>query len=762
MKITEMVGKNMLTKFRSLLLGLLLVGTFGSSFGQIKLVIGDLTVDPADVSSGACIQVPIMINDPDINGRLLKDITFTVEISGDTGVINGLISDSFLVANAFGAGATFTGIRNPGVDLTNVNAEPTPSCSLIFNQATQGSGPTIDFEAGNANATWFINNNGGGVGRKSGFVINFGGQTIGTTVMNSNQLVGILEIPINAAPPPSQLVVTATPNAMVTDANIYTYDDGTRVDGNGDRVNITEDFDLSMAVGTINIVAPINCAPGDVTITDNYGGTPGALNWRDVVADVDNNGGDITLTIDHSANVEEIRIATAGGDIIVPATGTQTVVNLNTEDDAFPSAAVTTNNFQVFFRFDFMGMTVESDTPCSESVTWAAAAADLTGPVPQIIGNSFTFDITLTNARSAAGVFGTLTPPSGPAINLTSPTNINAETNVLTFQHTIPMLANSDAGTWTLNTAGPGVGNTASDTFIISFNCPTGTTASAANPVTIGGSVLVTFSSTDQLGWRVEYPIGNVVFTTNDPMVTSFNVTNITAANNMVRVCATGFGGSPPGACEDCVDVTLVYANPTCMASQSPDSTVTPVDVGTVITLTLTTTGADSATLEGVPMTPVSGTPGTTDMVVWEATHVAVTDTTLQATATNPDGVETTCDFVIDINCIDPEIVSVARVGQIGITISGTPDCDYTVRIINHNTGSSNDYTVTVGANGLGSLEVVVPPDAWIEVGQLGIPVVTDSVMTVPILGNWGFAAFVLLLVGIGVFFIRKRRLAAS
>jgi len=159
-------------------------------------------------------------------------------------------------------------------------------------------------------------------------------------------------------------------------------------------------------------------------------------------------------------------------------------------------------------------------------------------------------------------------------------------------------------------------------------------------------------------------------------------------------------------------------------------------------------------------MTPVSGTPGVTDMVVWEATHVAVTDTVLVATATNPDGVETTCDFVIDINCIDPLIVAVARVGEIGITISGTPDCDYTVRITNHNTGSSTDYTVTVGANGLGTLDVVIPPDAWIEVGQLGIPVVTDSIMTVPILGNWGFVIFIMLLIGVGVFFIRKRRLA--
>ena len=760
MKITEMVGKNMLTKFRSFLLGLLLVVTFGPSFGQIELVIGDLTVDPADITAGACIQVPIMINDPDLNARMLKDITFTVEITGDTGVINGLISDSFLVANAFGAGATFTGITSPGTDLSNVNGEPTPSCSSIFNQATLGSGPAIDFEAGSANATWFINNNGGGVGRKSGFVINFGGQVIGTTTLGANQLIGVLEIPIVGSPPPSQLVVTATPNGVVADANIYTWDDGTRIDENGDRVDTTDDFDLTNAVGTINLVAPINCDPGDVVITDNYGGSAGALNWRDVAADPDNNGGDITLTIDHSANVEEIRIATAGGDIIVPAVGTQTIVNLNTEDDGFPNGAVTTNTFDVFFRFDFMGMTVESDTPCNESVTWAAAVADLTGPVPQIIGNPFTFDITLTNARSAGGVYGTLTPPTDPVINLTAPTNVNAETNVLTFQHVIASLDNDDAGTWTLNTSGPGTGNTASDTFIISFNCPTGTTASVANPVTIGGTAMMTFSATDQLGWRVEYPIGNTVFTTNDPGVTNFDVPGVTGNDDMVRVCATGFGGNPPGACEECVDVTLIYANPTCMTAQSPDSTVTPVDVGTVITLSLTTTGAVEAELEGIPMTAVVGTPGITDAVVWEASHTAVADTVLQATATNPDGVEVTCDFVIDINCIDPMIVSVAPVGQVGITISGTPDCEYTVRVTNHNTGSSPEYTVLVGPGGTGTLDIVIPPDAWIEVGQLGIPVVTDSVMTVPILGNLGFIVFVMLLIGAAVYFMRKRRLA--
>lgn len=205
--------------------------------------------------------------------------------------------------------------------------------------------------------------------------------------------------------------------------------------------------------------------------------------------------------------------------------------------------------------------------------------------------------------------------------------------------------------------------------------------------------------------------------------------------------------------------IGLFGQGPTCdMATQNPDSAVTPVDVGTVITLTLVTTNAVSATIDGVPMTAVIGTPGVDPVITWEATHVAVADVTLTAVVTDGGGAMTSagCAWFIDISCDDPVIVSVAPVGGVGIVIGGTPDCTYTVRVTTHASGSVVEYDVTVGPNGLGTLNIVVPADVWIEVGQQGFPQPTDSARTVPTLSQWGLMAFCLLLLGLGVYYKRR------
>lgn len=217
------------------------------------------------------------------------------------------------------------------------------------------------------------------------------------------------------------------------------------------------------------------------------------------------------------------------------------------------------------------------------------------------------------------------------------------------------------------------------------------------------------------------------------------------------------------------VGACLAFAQaPQCVStSQDPDSSVTPVDIGTVITLTLESNFAVSATINGVSMTAVSGTPGVDDAITWDATHVAVADTTLQATITNGIGETAVCSWVIDVNCEDPSIVSVAPIGSSGIVIGGTLDCTYTVRITHLPTGTVDDYDVTIsnltnpGANlGTGSLGVVVEPDVLIEVGQVSFNTGTDSVRTVPTLGVLGLAVFSFLLISVGIVVARKNKTA--
>jgi hypothetical protein len=277
----------------------------------------------------------------------------------------------------------------------------------------------------------------------------------------------------------------------------------------------------------------------------------------------------------------------------------------------------------------------------------------------------------------------------------------------------------------------------------------------------IGGMVTIPLSGTNVVDWDITY---NGVTTNIPGASTMFTVTPLVGTATNVTITANGFGpGGTP--CDAPVNCTIDFATPTCdSTTQNPDSTLTPVDVGTVITLTLVTTGAVSATINAVPMTPTIGTPGTSPTVTWEATHVAVADTTITAVITNPNGETVNCTWTIDINCEVPQIVFIAPFGQQGITISGTPGCTYTVSV-SQNGVLIDDFDILVGANGQGSDPTfVVPADVCIAVGQLGQIIVSPGcdggIRTVPTMGEWALIAFAFLLMAAGVYTIRRRRFA--
>lgn len=208
---------------------------------NIQLKVGSVGVATHQLGQKSCIQIPIFINDS-LAPRTIRDLTITLEITGDTAIIDGSITQGMIVANGF-ANVAATAITNPATDLADAGGATTPTSTLIFNSATQEA-DTHSFELGNMNGSWTLNNNLGGVGRKQGFVFNAGGASLGAS-SSTDQLVMVLEIPLVADPGPAVLDITAVSNATVTDGNSYTLSSGGL---------LQENFDLTFGMGSVVIL----------------------------------------------------------------------------------------------------------------------------------------------------------------------------------------------------------------------------------------------------------------------------------------------------------------------------------------------------------------------------------------------------------------------------------------------------------------------------------------------------------------------------
>ncbi len=764
----------MLNKSRALLTGLAVIGLTAAlviagvakvrhqskGASAIDLKIGSVTVAPSSLSSGGCIQVPIMINDPDTNNRDLRDITFTLEIQDPSNVISGGISTNMVVANGFaptGAGTGTTGITNPGTNLANSNGTSTPNCSVAFNQATEGQGPAINFAANiNTFANWSINNNQGGVGRKQGFLIDsVGNGSVGAIPQNTDTLIAILEIPIISSPGQAQITITAVPVGTVAGGNTYTYDNGLR-DEQGNRVQVVEDFNLPASASTVNIFDPVDCAGASTTPTNPTWADPqdGGI------------GGALSFNFPGTALADQVHLTSSDGlDVTIPSAGATTTYAIDTQNDGSPTEGADrtyTATYQV--EFPPASGTFVDGTPCVINPTWANASAAMAWDPQPVFAQATTLDITLTNA-----VYGGVTKRGGPRYaNLTGPNGVNVDltvptsgggTNVLVFADALSIgsVSNVHVGTYTVTGFGPD-GQAFSQSIVLTLEPPDNETVCAnITAANIEGSVTIPLAGNDG---TVDFTVIYDGTTYDDLPEGNFVLNNIVGDVTSVTIRANGFDAMGNATFDEIV-CDINYNLPTCVSSQDPKGTV---DVGTVIDLFLDTTNAVAATINGVPMTP-DVDPDDNFNVQWSAQHTAIADTTVTAVVTNADGETTTCTWTIDINCIDPTIVSVAPVGQSGITIYGTFGCTYTVRITQHHTGETHDYDVEITNltnpplnEGTGTLNVVVPSDAWIEVGQDGFPTATDMIPTVPTLGEYGLMAFVLLLMGAGMVVIRKRQ----
>ena len=83
--------------------------------------------------------------------------------------------------------------------------------------------------------------------------------------------------------------------------------------------------------------------------------------------------------------------------------------------------------------------------------------------------------------------------------------------------------------------------------------------------------------------------------------------------------------------------------------TQSPDTTLTPVNIGTVVTLSVDTIDAVRAEIDGVPLTPTLD-PNTNSANSWTATTTVIVDRTIDVVVYSAgDTSSATCSWTIDI-----------------------------------------------------------------------------------------------------------------
>ena len=702
----------------------------------IRLIVGEVTVSPGDLVSGGCIQVPVFIHDPDVS-RNLKSLTFSLEFSGDLGIIDGGTATDMLVVNGFTMDTT--GIEDPGVDLNG----STPACSIIFNQATEDGVPAA-FVSGDEGVSWATDADlGTGLNRKQAVADN-GGLAFGATAQGEELLIAVLEIPILPIAAPTRFTIAAIPDGTLASGNAYT-----------DGDDAAELLDLTDATANVSIFDRIDCTTA--VVQDDLSGETGTSIGMDYVdASFGGAGGSLTFTFTHPVEVNRIRIdgsdgstRTLSGAEMANVDATTTTVSINTVGDGTPATDLASVAYAAVYEVEFPAASGEyvAGLPCMLAATWNPASCTASWINNGVAGPASVLTVNLTNVYAtpvgATSLFASVSVPEG-ATGLAGPIEIVASSSpvavsggTLTFEAVNQSVADENwAGLYAvsglLNPAGvAGSGCSAA----IGFLCPSDVDQTmATSPVVLGESVVVFLRASHQLEWEIEY---NADATTLGGDIEAYAVGPLVGHADSVTVRATGVGsdGLP---CADEVTLPLTFRAPVCTdVSQSPDTVSSPVEAGTPVELTLTTTGAVDALIDGVGMTAASGTPGASNEITWTAMHTAAVSTEITAEVVNPQGVVAVCTWSIEVLCDNPTILDVAGVGGFGILISGTPGCTYTVRITVPEVpgktagGAVTEIDILVGPDGTGfddSFEIV--EGAIIEVGQQGMAASTDRFIT--------------------------------
>lgn len=757
---------------RTVVAGVLLA-TIGavSSFAQtVTFRAEELVVSPSVVTTTKCVQVGLYMTYEGPASSDWSQVTSTLDYTAPAGFLAG---DPIINISKF-ANPGAAAITNPGTVLTNGKGVAT-SCAVgdIINGATLG-GSAVNFHNGSGTSltSELVNT---GTGRVTLSALNFSG-TMYSLTPGTEVLYAVLEFPLAANQGTGQIDIEFTPNGTVADGNIIS-DGVTTLNAVTDN-GFVQVFDTVDCGDANNFVSVTDTVGSNSVSTQNNANQTIAIDYR--AADFGGVGGELQFDLTFGAGVVSYQITGDdgydSGVTMVTSPGTD-MVTINTQGDNSPSTSNSSTVYSItYFVLGLDGVTPVAGTPCAVTVNWNPASCTLTWVNNGIGGANSTLTMTLTNGIPTSGNYASIDVPNGangladPILITSGSTVASTSGGTVTFTVIDQSIPDATwAGTYTASGLASGNGpksNTCSDT--IGFVCPTDVaTLSSVNPnVNIGGSATVNLGSN---GDTQSYDITYNGVTTNVPATdTTFVVNNIVGNITSVTVTANGVGpdGNP---CSDSADFDLVYSAASCdTLTQTPDSSVNPVSVGTVVTLEVTTTNATNVFIDGVPMTP-SVDPNTNASVTWTATSTATMDVDLTVSVETPGSTPSTANcgtFEIRIDCM---VTSIAIFGDT-LILTGTPDCEFDVYcagpnaslpVVGNNIGPDAVFigTFTTGPNGEVNTGVVVQPDSVYAAtvqGSSSVGAVTPR--SVPTLGEWGLIAFITLLLGSAMFFMRRQR----
>jgi hypothetical protein len=773
-------------KMRSLICLLMLACT-GSLFAQtISFRADQVTVPPSELNANKGVQVGLYMETTGNGTEDWSQINIRFSYTENGGAI--LAGDPVAQASDF-VGANNgpeVGISSPGTPLdssTFLEAD-------IINVATLG-GATADFmpnlDDAAVNSGGFVIEDINTVTSTITLSINGAGDFI-RTVDDTEYLVGMVEFPVDeTAPFGSWITVDFDPAPA---ANF--------VQNNARRAIL--DAQGNNTDGYVLVFEALDCA--GATAADNQGTASGSsieINYLDPQAG--GVGGDITLTLPHgTTDPDQIRIVPTDGSGEIVLTGGQigagsSTLDLTTQGNGTPATGAASVSYDIFYAVNNPLGGLSEGEPCRVTVTWAAPECTITPDATPVVGNPLNYDVTLTNVVYDAGNsrFGTVTTPNG-SVDLGAPSSVAGTTLTFTAAVAIASVAAGDVGNYTVGDATGANGNAipACSAFL-GLECPTNNTVCPTTEVVIGGMITIPLAGDNVATWDIIY---NGTTTTLPGTDTTFDVTNLDGNATEITVRANGFDDMG-AACSDDVICTLNFADPTCTVdSVQWDDNGTPTDVcpdgtdvGEMVTVTITTTGATGAFIPGasvglgsdVVFVETSGVFGVDEVVTAEATFANSVLGTFDVVTEGPAGTtDGTCPFEL---CLSTFVTGGnAFLDGASLCINGTPNFTFEIyaipganctnipfgaNITLGDLGGSPQLVGTITTDGDGNACVVLGEDGTIFVPDACYYIVFNGQVfagtqnaAVPTLGEWGMIAFIMLLMGAAVFHQRKRRMA--
>lgn len=737
-------------------------------FGQsISFRAEQLTVPPSDIPADNCVQVGIFM-EVENGGAIADDATWesigvkvNYALSGGLTLANDPVAEISDFLGTLNAGYPEIGIADPG---NPISGSPCAGADVV-NSATLGglAANYLGNEGSSDGALGFPTENVNTITQQI-TLARVHTATIFETDGATEYLVGMISFQVDGPAGLGGVIdITFEPGAgqnFIQSSSFGALDaDGNTTDG---YVVVFETLDCTGA-----------------TALDNIGGDSGANIGLDYIdPNAGGVGGDITLTMPHAVDPDEILISPNDGSGDITLTGGQigtgsSTLDLDTTADGTP---VTTGSVTYTISYGANNPLggISFGEPCTVTVTWNAPVCTAVFDTTPVAGSDTNLDVTLENAYWDGTRYGYVTLPDASTVDLSVPSSTVG--NVLTFDDAVAIvgIGVSDTGTYTVTVNGPASQtNTCSDDLFL--ECPTNNTTCPAATVQIEENpVTIPLSGSNVADWDIIYD----GVTTNYPGDTvSVDIGPIVGDATSVTITANGF--SPTGdPCDDEVVCPLDFEAPTCDVALDPPTPVDGYDVGTVVELQLTTTNGIDAVVD-ISGSPMAMTPDNVAVDnynnVWRYSYTVGFPTTLVATVTGPDGDTTTCDFVIDVAC-NVTAIYTAPPGTVGgVTIEGIGS----VSGLMYDVYYSSDPlvvgdTVPAGAIFAGQIPVydngigvgpaghAVQPDAYYAACCEGsdLMLAVTGIRTVPTLGQWGLGIFALLLVGAGLFFLRRGRMS--